>query len=105
MIILNVVDRDGTTHRIEAESGNTVMEALQDQPWGVEAICGGMCSCATCHIYVDPAFQTFLPPMSADEDELLEATLDRRDNSRLSCQIPCGEDLDGMMVTIAPSMM
>ena len=105
MILLNVTDREGQTHQIEAELGNSVMEALQDRSWGVEAICGGMCSCATCHIYVDNAALALLPPMSADEDDLLEGTLDRQENSRLSCQLPCSEDLNGLHLTIAPSML
>ena len=66
------------------------------------ALCGGCCSCATCHVHVDPSFKDKLPPMSEDENDLLESSSERNETSRLSCQIPFTDALDGMKVTIAP---
>ena len=78
------------------------MQNLQDQSYGVEAICGGLCSCATCHVYIGENWLDRMPEMDADEDELLEGVLERGTNSRLSCQIPVTDALDGMDLTIAP---
>ena len=66
------------------------------------ALCGGNCSCATCHVYVDPAFTGRLPAMSEDEDDLLDSSDHRQPQSRLSCQIPVTSELEGLRVTIAP---
>ncbi len=100
---LTVTTREGETSEIEVADGLTVMEAIRDNGFDeLLALCGGCCSCATCHVHVDPAFVARLPQMSEDEDDLLESTDHRRDNSRLSCQIPFTADLDGLTVTIAP---
>lgn len=66
------------------------------------ATCGGCCSCATCHVFVDPDFLDQLPPITEDEDELLETSDARRPESRLSCQIYFVEALDGLIATVAP---
>ena len=66
------------------------------------ALCGGSCSCATCHVYVDETFLGQLPPIRNDEDELLDFSNHRAPNSRLSCQVPLTAALDGLCVTIAP---
>lgn len=81
------------------------MQNLQDQSYGVEAICGGLCSCATCHVYIGDTWLDKIPEMGAEEDELLEGVFDRETNSRLSCQIPVTDELDGMDLTIAPSSL
>ena len=99
---LIVTLRDGNTQEIEGEDGLSVMEIIRDA--GIDellALCGGCCSCATCHIHVDPAFADKLPPIGIDEDDLLDSTSDRDATSRLSCQIPFGPALDGLRVTIA----
>jgi 2Fe-2S ferredoxin len=99
---LVVVTRDGTESTVEGESGLSVMEIIRDNGFDeLLALCGGCCSCATCHVHVDPAFQDKLPTMSEDENDLLESSDHRNEHSRLSCQIPFGNDLDGMRVTIA----
>lgn len=99
---LTVVDREGTAHTLEAETGLTLMEAIRDNGFDeLLALCGGCCSCATCHIHVDPAFTDKLPPMSDDENDLLDSSEDRNESSRLSCQIPFDDGLDGITVTIA----
>ena len=71
MTTLQVVDRDGVSHEVEAKPGLKVMEVLRELDYGVAAICGGMCSCATCHVYVDPAWVDKLPPPMSDERDLL----------------------------------
>ncbi|WP_370179251.1 2Fe-2S iron-sulfur cluster-binding protein [Alteriqipengyuania sp.] len=100
---LTVVDRSGTERMIEVEDGLTVMEAIRDNGFDeLLALCGGCCSCATCHVHVDPAFTDKLPAMSEDEDDLLESSDHRVETSRLSCQIEFTPDLDGLKVAIAP---
>jgi 2Fe-2S ferredoxin len=100
---LIVVNRDGEESAIEVEDGLTVMEAIRDNGFDeLLALCGGCCSCATCHVHVDASFQDKLPTMSEDEDDLLESSDHRNESSRLSCQIPFTADLDGLKVTIAP---
>jgi ferredoxin, 2Fe-2S len=102
MAKLIVVTREGEERELEGERGLSVMEVIRDG--GIDevlALCGGNCSCATCHVHVDPAFADLLPPMSADEDDLLDSTSDRDATSRLSCQIPFGPALDGLRVRVA----
>lgn len=99
---LKVVDRDGVEHQVTAKAEATVMEALRELDYGVAAICGGMCSCATCHIYIDPEWQGKLPAAMSDERELLSELTHARPNSRLSCQVGMTEALAGLRVTIAP---
>ena len=99
---LIVVTREGQESTVEADAGLSVMEAIRDNGFDeLLALCGGCCSCATCHVHVDPEFMDKLPPMSEDEDDLLDSSDDRNANSRLSCQIPFTDDLDGLKVTIA----
>ncbi|MGD9340200.1 MAG: ferredoxin [Chromatiales bacterium] len=97
-----VTDRDGVAHEIEAETNSPLMYSLRDLDYGVEAICGGVCSCATCHVFVDDAWIARLPARDQDEEELLEELEHFKPNSRLSCQIEFGPELDGLKVTIAP---
>ena len=99
---LIVTTRSGETREVEAQSGLTVMEAIRDNGFDeLLALCGGCCSCATCHVHVDPEFAAQLPAMTADEDDLLDSSDDRDANSRLSCQIPFSDALDGLRVRIA----
>jgi len=97
-----IVDRDGTETHVQGRVGVSVMETLRDLDNGVAAICGGMCSCATCHIWVDEAWVAKLPPCQGDELELLREMSSFKPNSRLSCQVPFTEALAGLRVTIAP---
>ena len=100
---LIVVNRAGDETSIDAREGVSVMEAIRDSGFDeLLALCGGCCSCATCHVFVDDGFKGKLPEMSEDEDDLLDSSEHRKDNSRLSCQIPVTADLDGMKVQIAP---
>ncbi len=100
---LVVVNRSGEESSVEAGAGLSVMEAIRDNGFDeLLALCGGCCSCATCHIYVDPAFADKLPAMSEDENDLLESSDHRNETSRLSCQLQMTADLDGLKVIIAP---
>ena len=100
---LIVTTREGETSEIEVENGLTVMEAIRDNGFDeLLALCGGCCSCATCHVHIDPAFAEHLPAMSEDEDDLLESSDHRVASSRLGCQVPLTPALDGLRVTIAP---
>jgi 2Fe-2S ferredoxin len=97
-----VVDRDGKEHEIEAKPGLKVMEILRELDYGVAAICGGLCSCATCHVYVDADWTGRLPKPQSDELELLKELPDYREaTSRLSCQMDFTDNLSGIKVTIA----
>ena len=100
---LVVVNRAGEEKEIEASAGVSVMEAIRDNGFDeLLALCGGCCSCATCHVYVDPAFAALVKPLSEDENDLLDSTDHRTENSRLSCQLEISDAVDGLKVTIAP---
>jgi 2Fe-2S ferredoxin len=102
MALLRVVDRDGVEHEVDAKPGLKVMETLRELDYGVAAICGGMCSCATCHVYVDPEWTSKLPDPMSDERELLTELSHHQQNSRLSCQLEFTNELAGLRITIAP---
>lgn len=103
MTTVIVIDRTGAEHQVQAKPGASLMEALRDQEeLEVVALCGGICSCATCHIYVDPAWASKLPAIQSGEQELLADTPDNKPESRLSCQIKMKPEYDGLRVTIAP---
>ena len=100
---LIVVNRAGEEQEVEGDNGLSVMEVIRDNGFDeLLALCGGCCSCATCHIFVDPAFTDILPAMSEDENDLLDSSDHRKDTSRLSCQVIMSDDLDGLKVEIAP---
>jgi len=102
MARMTVVDRDGKEHDIEAKTGLKIMEILRELDYGVAAICGGLCSCATCHVYVDEEWAARLPKRQSDELELLTELADYREaTSRLSCQVDFTEALSGIKVTVA----
>jgi 2Fe-2S ferredoxin len=102
MPTVRVVDRDGVEREVSAPSGSVLMEPLRDMENGVAAICGGMCSCATCHVYVDEEWVAKLPAPMSDEGDMLGDLTSRRANSRLSCQIVLNDTLSGLKVQIAP---
>ena len=100
---LVVTTRAGVVKSVDGKSGLSVMEILRNNGFDeIMAICGGCCSCATCQVYVDPAFVDRLPAVSDDEDFVLDSSEHRRPQSRLSCQIPFNEELDGLTIVIAP---
>ncbi len=100
---LNIVGHDGESKAVEAKNGFSVMEVIRDNGFDeLLALCGGCCSCATCHVYVEDAYIEKLPAMSEDENDLLDTSSNRTPSSRLSCQLPVSDAIDGMTVTIAP---
>jgi ferredoxin, 2Fe-2S len=98
-----VVDQNGREHRVECQVGTKLMETLRDLEFGVAAICGGMCACATCHVYIDSAWLARLPAKQGDEQDMLDDLTHYREfASRLSCQLVFTAELDGLRLTIAP---
>ncbi|MEQ1541977.1 MAG: 2Fe-2S iron-sulfur cluster binding domain-containing protein [Novosphingobium sp.] len=99
---LVIVNRAGDETTVDAAAGLSVMEAIRDNGFDeMLALCGGCCSCATCHVHVDPAFADKVEPMSEDENDLLDSSDHRDERSRLACQIHLTAALDGLKVTIA----
>jgi len=98
-----ITTRDGEEKSIAYTSGVSLMQAICEG--GVDellALCGGVCSCATCHVHIDSQFFKQLEPLSEDEDGLLSNSEHRRENSRLSCQVMMTDEFEGMKLTIAP---
>jgi 2Fe-2S ferredoxin len=101
---LVVTDRSGVERTIEGEEGLSIMEIIRNA--GAEepfALCGGSCSCATCHIHVDPAFLGAIPAIAGDEDDVLDGSSHRRETSRLACQIVFRNELSGLRIQLAPA--
>ncbi len=101
---LIVTDRDGLVRTLEALEGWRVMEVIRDWGLPIKAECGGACSCATCHVYVDPDWVNRLPPPTDEELGQLDTTFAVEANSRLACQILVTPEMDGMRITLAPEM-
>ena len=102
MAEIHVTDREGGEHTLEATPGWSVMEIIREAGLPIEAACGGCCACATCHVYVDEAWLDRLEGTSDEEDRMLDEAYMVQENSRLGCQIPFTEELDGLRVTLAP---
>lgn len=99
---LIIVNRAGVETEIHADEGVSVMEAIRDNGFDeMLALCGGCCSCATCHVHVDAEFAGAIDPMSEDENDLLDSSDHRDSNSRLACQLKITAAHDGLRVTIA----
>jgi 2Fe-2S ferredoxin len=100
---LTVTSTAGLTKTVDASDSLSVMENIRNAGFeDLLALCGGCCSCATCHVYVGPEFMAKLPKVGADENDLLDSSSHRTADSRLSCQITMTAELDGMTVRIAP---
>jgi 2Fe-2S ferredoxin len=100
---LIIVGRDGIEKTVDARVGWSVMENIRDNGFDeLLALCGGCCSCATCHVHVDPDWIDKVGPPNRDEDDLLDTSDHRVATSRLSCQIEFRAELDGLRVQIAP---
>jgi 2Fe-2S ferredoxin len=104
MPTIHYLQADGHRTSVKAKPGTSVMQAaIHHNVRGIDAECGGSCSCATCHVYVDPAFMDRMPAADPMESELLEGVAAAREpTSRLSCQITLTADLDGLTVRIPP---
>jgi 2Fe-2S ferredoxin len=95
-------DRDGKEIEIEGRDNWTIMEMLREAGLPITAECGGACACATCHVYVAEEWVEKLIPATDMEVDMLDMALAVQPNSRLSCQLVCTEELDGIKVTLAP---
>jgi 2Fe-2S ferredoxin len=96
------ITTDGERHEVTLENGYSVMEgAINNNIDGIVAECGGACACATCHSYIDESWLDRLPAMDDMEDSMLDAAYDRRQNSRLTCQIEMNDALDGLIIHVA----
>lgn len=95
------VQPDGSQQTIDAADGQSIMEAATNNlvP-GIVADCGGGCSCATCHVYVDDAWVAKLQPADEIEQAMLEGAIDPNERSRLSCQLRMSATLDGIVVHV-----
>ena len=102
MINISVKDLDGQVHEIQAREGDSLMESLRQHEWGVPAVCGGLCSCGTCHVYLDEQWLDKFQETASDEQDLLDEFDNTRSNSRLSCQIHLTANHDGLALSIAP---
>ncbi len=93
---------DETKHEVDVENGYSIMEgAINNNIEGIVAECGGACACATCHSYVDTAWTDKIPAMDDMEDSMLDAAFERKENSRLTCQIEMSDGLDGIVIHVA----
>lgn len=102
MINIVVKDLDGKIHEVQVNEGENLMAALREHEWGVPAICGGLCSCGTCHVYIDTKWLDKFQQADSDEQDLIDEFDSASDNSRLSCQMNVREIHDGLSLTIAP---
>lgn len=101
MPTITYIEHNGKEHIVEAQVGQTLMEAaVANLVPGIVAECGGACSCATCHVYVDEKWQKVTGEPSEMEEDMLDFAFDVRPTSRLSCQIKITEDMDGLVVRI-----
>lgn len=104
MPLIKFVEADGQEHEIDAEEGISLMQVAVDNfVGGIVADCGGSCSCATCHCYVQEEYLDRLTPPDTLEQEMLQCAVDPKANSRLSCQIDVSDELDGMVVHLPES--
>jgi 2Fe-2S ferredoxin len=101
-IRVEVIDREGNEHQSRFPAQGSLMEGLRDLNYDVAAICGGMCSCATCHVYIALEWTQRLPRKESDESDLLAGLEFRRGTSRLACQMSFSQQLDGLRLTLAP---
>ena len=100
---ITIVNHAGDETIVDAPEGRSLMEAIRDNGFDeLLALCGGCCSCATCHVHIDPAFADKMPEMTEDESDLLDSSDHRNEFSRLSCQITLTDAMAGLTVTIAP---
>lgn len=99
-----VTDLEGKEHALDAVEGWRVMEIIREHGLPIKAECGGACACATCHVYVDEDWMDKIPDMYEEEEEMLDEAFEVQDNSRLSCQIIMGTELDGLRVKLVQNL-
>jgi 2Fe-2S ferredoxin len=102
MGIIFVKDREGNSHILEAEAGSTIMEIIRDAGLEIEAACGGCCACATCHVYVEENWLSKLKTRCEEEILMLDQAFHIANTSRLCCQLEFDEQINGIVLTLAP---
>ena len=106
MAKITFITHDGQEHVVEAENDSSVMNAaINNLVPGIDADCGGECSCATCHVVVDDAWWAAVGSPGDREESMLDLNPERETNSRLSCQIPVKNELDGLIVKVPEFQM
>ncbi len=101
MVQITYVEHDGTEHVVDSETGVSLMQtAIDNLVPGIDADCGGECSCATCHVMVNENWLEKVGPPGEMEESMLDLNPERQENSRLSCQVEVSEELDGLRVTM-----
>jgi ferredoxin, 2Fe-2S len=101
---ITFVEFSGTRHEVDAEDGQSVMQAaVSNMVPGIIADCGGNCACATCHVYIDAPWNARLPGPTKEESEMIDCALHTRPSSRLSCQVKLDTELDGLVVGLPES--
>ena len=100
MAKITFIEHDGTSHDVEASGGSVMNAALDNLVPGIDADCGGECSCATCHVMIDAGWMDKVGQPGETEESMLDLNPERQENSRLSCQITVTEDLDGLVVNL-----
>jgi 2Fe-2S ferredoxin len=104
MVKLKYIEHDGTSHAVEVEDGMSLMEgATLNMVPGVDGMCGGICSCATCHCYLPQAASGVVEPAGSGEEAMLEFVQHRQPNSRLGCQVRVTSKLDGFEIRLPKS--
>lgn len=101
-IVIVVYGQDRSRHEVDANKGEPLMFQLRGLKIGVVGLCNGNAACGTCHVYVENNWADRLEPPDEYEEEMLDEVSHRRSNSRLSCQIEYGAELDGLEITVAP---
>ncbi len=106
MAKITFITHDGEEHSVDADNGISVMNAAIDNlvP-GIDAACGGECSCATCHVVVEDKWMSVVGPPGDREESMLDLNPEREANSRLSCQIPVTDEIDGIVVNVPEFQM
>lgn len=103
---ITFIEHDGNEHKVEIEEGRTLMQTAADNlvP-GLDGDCGGECACGTCHVIVEKDWVSRVGSASDTEEQMLDMTPEKEDTSRLSCQIPVTEEMDGLVVRIPEFQM
>ncbi|MDP4533890.1 2Fe-2S iron-sulfur cluster-binding protein [Marinobacter salarius] len=104
MPTITLIESNGTEHTLTGQNGQSIMQAaLNAMIPGIQGDCGGACSCATCHAFVDENWVSVLPKMEDTESDMLDFASERQDNSRLTCQLTLDDSMDGMVLRLPES--
>ncbi len=104
MPTITFIESNGTQHLVKGEIGQSIMQAAMSAMIpGIQGDCGGACSCATCHAFIDDTWAEILPGMEEGESDMLEYASERKENSRLTCQLTISEDMDGIVLRLPAS--